>query len=85
MTNTIGIVVERFKSMSTPTPSATDKGKYVLLGILNCIIFGLGMIIIGVMNNDASDIVTGILQLCIPFVGWIWAIVWGILIISRSL
>ncbi|EEA06398.1 uncharacterized protein CMU_008900 [Cryptosporidium muris RN66] len=85
MTNTIGLVIERFKSMSTPMPSVTDKGKYVLLGIFNCILFGVGMIIIGVMNNDAPDIVTGILQLCIPFVGWIWAIVWGILIVSRSL
>lgn len=85
MSNALIVVWERLKKFSTPTASPHDKGKYVLFGVLNMIIFGLGMIIIGILNNDASDIITGVFQLLLPFVGWIWAIVWGVAIICRNL
>jgi hypothetical protein len=33
---------------------------------------------------DVADIVIGILQFVLPFVGWIWGIVWGVLMIIRN-
>lgn len=85
MTNSLKVVWERLKTFSIPTASAQDRAKYVLLGVVNIIIFGLGMIIIGIINNDASDIITGVLQLLLPFVGWVWALVWGIAIICKNI
>lgn len=86
MQNSLVVFWERLKTFSTPTATRQqDKTKYVLLGAINIILFGIGMIVIGILNNDASDIITGVLQLILPFVGWIWAIVWGVAIICRNL
>ncbi|KAK6589093.1 hypothetical protein RS030_233519 [Cryptosporidium xiaoi] len=86
MHNSFTVLWERLKTFSTPTATQQqDKTKYVLFGVLNIILFGIGMIVIGILNNDASDIITGVLQLILPFVGWIWAIVWGVAIIYRNL
>jgi hypothetical protein len=45
---------------------------------------GIGVIIAGVMTNNTVDIVIGVLQLVLFFVGWIWAVIWGILMMVRA-
>lgn len=47
---------------------------------------GVGTIIAGVIDgkNVVRDVVNGILQLVIPFVGWLWGLIWGILIFLRK-
>ena len=78
--------MSRLTGLEVPTPpSAEEKSKYLLFGILNCLIFGLGMIIIGAMTGDNANLLIGVLQLLLPFVGWVWGVVWGVLIILRSL
>jgi hypothetical protein len=57
----------------------------LVLGIINLFLFGIGVIIAGAIEGDVADIIIGLLQLCIPFVGWIWAIIWGILMIVRNI
>lgn len=42
------------------------------------------MIIIGFLENDTANMMIGVLQLLLPVVGWIWAVVWGILIILKA-
>ena len=65
-------IMSRLTALEVPTPpSANDKSLYLLLGILNCLIFGLGMIIIGAMSNDTATLLMGVMQLLLPFVGWI--------------
>lgn len=51
------------------------------MAILNLFFFGVGVIVCGALNNDLIDVVIGILQLVIPFVGWAWSVLWGILMI----
>ena len=78
--------MSRLTALEVPTPpSANDKTLYLLLGILNCFIFGLGMIIIGAMTKDNANLLIGVIQLILPFVGWIWGLVWGVLIILRAI
>jgi hypothetical protein len=43
----------------------------------------VGVIIAGVVNEDMPDVVVGLLQLVVPFVGWIVAVFWGVLMILR--
>ena len=57
----------------------------LVLGIVDCIFFGIGTIIAGALDGSVADIIIGVLQLVLPFVGWIWSIVWGILMIVRAL
>ena len=57
----------------------------IICGILDCFLFGIGTIIAAIIDFNAVDIVIGILQLVIPFVGWIWSIVWGIVMIIHGL
>jgi hypothetical protein len=45
---------------------------------------GVGVIIAGVVEEKTADIVIGILQLLVPFLGWLWAVIWGILMMIRS-
>ncbi len=56
----------------------------LILGIF--MLGGVGTIISGVISkeNMVRDIVIGVLQLVIPFLGQIWGLVWGILIFVRS-
>lgn len=56
----------------------------LVLGVLNCFLFGVGVMIAGALNNNLVDVVIGILQLCIPFVGWIWAVIWGVLMVLKA-
>lgn len=57
----------------------------ILCLILNIIPFpGLGTIIAGAKTSDTKNIIFGILQIIIPVVGWIWAVVWGVLIFMKS-
>ncbi|CBZ50090.1 hypothetical protein NCLIV_005660 [Neospora caninum Liverpool] len=65
-------------------PSAKDRLAYGLLGLLNCFFFGLGVIILGFIENDASTMMIGVLQLLLPIVGWVWAVVWGVLIVLKA-
>lgn len=64
------------------TPSVSGREVEIGLGVVNCIFFGVGTIIGGVLSNNLPDVAIGVLQLCLPFVGWIWSIGWGILMIS---
>eukprot|EP01105_Mastigella_eilhardi_P015785 TRINITY_DN3610_c0_g1_i3.p1 TRINITY_DN3610_c0_g1~~TRINITY_DN3610_c0_g1_i3.p1 ORF type:complete len:166 (+),score=27.78 TRINITY_DN3610_c0_g1_i3:75-500(+) len=65
-------IVNHITQMKTP-----NKGLLaVLLGIINCFFFGCGVIIGGILDNDLADVIIGLLQLFIPFLGWIWAILW---------
>lgn len=68
-----------------PTVERTPWGIVALvLGIIG--LGGVGTIIAGAVSKEnlVRDIVIGILQLIIPFVGWIWGLVWGILIFVKS-
>lgn len=61
-----------------------DKNLQLICGILNCFLFGIGTIIAGALSNSLADVVIGILQLVIPFVGWVWSVIWGILMIMKA-
>ncbi|PFH33760.1 hypothetical protein BESB_079760 [Besnoitia besnoiti] len=76
---------QRTMHFSVPQPpSSKDRLTYGLLGVLNCFFFGLGMIVIGFLQNDVSNMMIGILQLLLPVIGWIWAVVWGVLIVLKA-
>ncbi|MEK6975462.1 MAG: hypothetical protein AABY18_03870 [Candidatus Thermoplasmatota archaeon] len=63
-----------------------------ILALILCIFLGgIGTIIIGAIddrgNNKQNIILLGVIQLVLSFAfgaGWIWAIVWGILVFVRS-
>ncbi|CRG99814.1 conserved Plasmodium protein, unknown function [Plasmodium relictum] len=65
-------------------PEQGNSSVNIIFGVLNIFFFGIGMIILGIVNKDVDDLIIGILQFVIPIVGWIWAIIWGILIIIRN-
>lgn len=59
----------------------------ILCLILNIVpIPGVGTIVAGVVSkeNMTRDIIKGILQIVIPFLGWIWGIIDGIRIFMKS-
>ncbi|KAN0050638.1 hypothetical protein ACTA71_003774 [Dictyostelium dimigraforme] len=63
-----------------------DKSIMLICGILDFFFFGVGTIILGMLDScNLFVIVFGILQLCIPFVGWIVSIIYGVLIILKAL
>ena len=66
----------RIKTLTVPAPA--NRNVQIALGIVNCFFFGIGTIIAGIMENNLPDVAIGVGQLCIPFVGWIWSIVWGL-------
>jgi hypothetical protein len=62
-----------------------------ILALVLCILLGgIGTIIVGAIddrgNNKANIILLGVLQLVLSilFVGYIWALIWGILVFVRS-
>ena len=57
----------------------------IVCGIVNCILFGIGTIIAAIIDFNVADILIGVLQLVIPFVGWIWSIVWGVMMIIHGI
>lgn len=69
------------KTTSASTPQLENRGWEIGLGICNCIFFGIGTMIAGFIANDLADVLIGCGQLFIPFVGWIWSIIWGVLMI----
>eukprot|EP01133_Synstelium_polycarpum_P008006 gene8006-9405_t len=57
----------------------------IICGILDFFLFGIGTIILGVLDNcNVWCVIIGILQLCIPFVGWLWSIIWGVIILMKD-
>uniref|UniRef100_A0A3B0N5Y7 Transmembrane protein n=1 Tax=Theileria annulata TaxID=5874 RepID=A0A3B0N5Y7_THEAN len=52
------------------------------LGVLNFILFGFGTAISGMINGCTEDIAIGFMQFILPFVGWVWSVIWGFLMIS---
>jgi len=74
-------VINKTKNLTVPIMG--NQLLQVGLGIMNCFLFGIGMMVAGILNNSLPDIVIGLLQLVIPVVGWIWAVVWGILMVSK--
>lgn len=73
------------KIKNSDVPTSQNKVLYIILGIINLIFFGIGMIIIGIIEGNCANILIGLLQLILPLIGWIWAVVWGVLIITRNL
>ena len=79
----MGLLQETWKKIKTfSTPKVEERGLEIALGITNCIFFGVGTIIAGLLANSLSDVLIGIGQLCLPFVGWIWSVVWGVLMVA---
>ena len=72
------------KTMSFTTPKVENRGVLICLGITNCIFFGIGTMIAGFMANDLADVLIGCGQLFIPFVGWIWSIIWGVVMVAEG-
>ena len=59
----------------------------IICGIVNIFFSGIGTIIAGAIDGDKADIVIGLLQLVLLLivVGWVWSIVWGVLMIIKGL
>lgn len=72
--------LDKIKNFQTPT--VQKRGIEICLGITNCIFFGVGTLIAGLLANNLADVLIGVCQLCLPFVGWIWSIGWGVLMIA---
>ncbi|CDU16498.1 conserved protein, unknown function [Plasmodium yoelii] len=75
-------LIDKIRNMEVPEDG--NNSINVMLGVINIFFFGFGMIAIGIINKDPDDLIIGILQLLVPLVGWIWAILWGILIIIKN-
>ncbi|SCL98312.1 conserved protein, unknown function [Plasmodium chabaudi chabaudi] len=75
-------LVDKIRNMEVPENGNSSIN--VMLGVVNIFFFGFGMIAIGILNKDPDDLIIGILQLLVPLVGWIWAILWGILIVIKN-
>ncbi|KAK5581978.1 hypothetical protein RB653_003559 [Dictyostelium firmibasis] len=68
------------------TIPTNDKSIMLICGILDFFLFGVGTIILGLLDNcNFFVIVFGILQLCVPFLGWIVSIIYGVLVILKAL
>ncbi|KAH9255274.1 hypothetical protein BASA81_006714 [Batrachochytrium salamandrivorans] len=83
-TNSMSLTEVKSKCTGWEIPVVSPGWLQLLLGVLNCFLFGVGVIIAGALNNSLVDVVIGILQLCIPFVGWIWAVLWGVLMVLKA-
>jgi len=77
-------IVSRITALQTP--SGGGGMATLALGLINIFFPGIGVIIAGILDNNMTDVVIGVLQLLFAFfiLGWIWAIIWGILMIIRS-
>ncbi len=73
-------------SDNVPTVERSPMG--ILCLILNILLPGIGTIVAGVVakGNLARDIIIGLLQFFTSgiIIGWIWSIVWGVLIFKKS-
>jgi hypothetical protein len=71
-------MVDKVSGLNTPK---VERGAEVCLGITNFFLWGIGTMIGGFMANDMADVLIGLIQLFIPCVGWIWSIIWGVLMV----
>jgi hypothetical protein len=71
-------VVRKTTRCDVPSP---ERNVQIILGIINLFLFGFGTMIAGFMTNDMADVMIGIGQLLIPFIGWIWSVIWGVLML----
>jgi len=62
-----------------------DKTLGLICGIIDFFLFGIGTIVVGLASGSINQVIIGILQLVIPFVGWLWSIIWGIFILKSVL
>jgi hypothetical protein len=70
-------------------PSVQRSPEGILALVLCILLGGVGTIIVGAMHKgpDQKDIIiTGVIQFVLGFViiGYIWALVWGIMTFARS-
>lgn len=72
-----------------PTVPRSPNG---ILALVLCILLGgIGTIIVGAIDKGGNDkkniIILGVIQVLTSFIfglGWVWAIVWGIMVFVRS-
>ena len=81
MVSIVKKIIVKVKAKDTPGKGALA----IIFGIVNFIFFGVGTIIAGAMDGSMTDVVIGLLQLLVPLVGWIWSIIWGVLMIMHGL
>lgn len=82
-TKGLKVCVSYTHQLNAKTPASGTLS--LLLGVINILLWGIGTIIGGLLDNKVADIIIGLLQLFVPFIGWIWAIIWGVLMIIRGL
>lgn len=78
MASTCDEAVNKTANLTVPRP---ERNLQIVLGIVNLFFFGIGTIIAGFMTNSMADVLIGVGQLLIPFVGWLWSVVWGVLML----
>ncbi|KAH9255228.1 hypothetical protein BASA81_006668 [Batrachochytrium salamandrivorans] len=73
----------RERALDLVVPEVSPPALQVALGLLNCCVFGLGVLLAGLVNRDWADVLIGLLQLLVPVLGWIWAVLWGVLMVLK--
>lgn len=76
-------IVAHIKGMKVPGDGIIA----IVCGIINIFLSGIGTIVAGALDGDTADIIIGLIQLVliIIIVGWVWSIVWGVLMIIKGL
>eukprot|EP01090_Pellita_catalonica_P012519 TRINITY_DN2740_c0_g2_i4.p1 TRINITY_DN2740_c0_g2~~TRINITY_DN2740_c0_g2_i4.p1 ORF type:complete len:121 (-),score=19.14 TRINITY_DN2740_c0_g2_i4:20-382(-) len=77
-------LVDRITGLQAPQGGSPLIG--LILGVVNILWPGFGVIIAGALDGNQNDIIIGIMQFILAFffIGWIWAVVWGILMIINN-
>jgi len=77
---------DKFLEQCNPAniPTGT-KDVLLICGILDLFFFGVGTIVLGCVSGNMWCACVGVVQLVIPFVGWFWSFIWGIIIIVKAL
>jgi hypothetical protein len=78
----------RSMALSDNVPTVTRSPIGILALILNIVLPGIGTIVAGVIAKESMvrDIIIGVLQLVLSglLIGWIWSVIWGVLIFQKS-